>query len=146
MRENVRGKDHLGTCVYCGRSGNTTKDHVVAKGLFRRPLPPNMVIVPACLECNREKGLLDEYFRDVLTADFVCSNNPVANDIVTGPVRRSLGTRRSLLGRECLRKGRLIPVHTRAGVFLGYLPAAPLDWNRVTKVCSMIVRGLTSTT
>ncbi len=142
VKKRVRGNGRPVACIYCGRPGKTTKDHVVAKSLFRRPLPSNMVTVPACLECNREKGKLDEYFRDVLTADIVCSDNPVVKDIVTGPVRRWMGTRRSLLGRDFLTDGRFVPVQTAGGIYLGHHAAAPLDWNRVTSVCSMIVRGL----
>lgn len=52
------------TCAYCGELA-TTEDHVVPR-CIRLPGDP-AVTVPACQDCNRRKGLADEYLRDVLS-------------------------------------------------------------------------------
>ena len=49
-------------CSYCGKLGLSEREHVIAKqffpanGLYRGDL----IIVPACTECNREKGRVEE--------------------------------------------------------------------------------------
>lgn len=38
-------------CVYCGRPADT-KDHAPPRCFLRRPLPSNLITLPACVECN----------------------------------------------------------------------------------------------
>ncbi len=38
-------------CVYCGRKADTN-DHAPPRCLLRRPLPSNLITLPACRECN----------------------------------------------------------------------------------------------
>jgi hypothetical protein len=87
-----------------------TRDHVVGTLFFRKPLPSDMVVVPACRGCNEAKGKLEEYLRDVLTADVACSANPVVKEIVAGPVSRSISTNRSLLAGAFRAGGSWVPI------------------------------------
>jgi hypothetical protein len=38
-------------CVYCGGVADT-KDHTPPRGLLRKPLPSNLITLPACRKCN----------------------------------------------------------------------------------------------
>jgi hypothetical protein len=50
-------------CVLCAQSPATTVEHVPAKLFFDRPLPKNLITVPACLACNKGSQHDDEYLR-----------------------------------------------------------------------------------
>lgn len=50
------------SCVYCGHPATET-EHVVGKCLLIDKGQP--VTVPSCSDCNKEKGLDDEYLRDM---------------------------------------------------------------------------------
>ena len=57
-----RMKDnHLGECAYCPAPA-TTKDHIPPQGMFAEGMP-SKPWVPACLACNREASLDDEYIQ-----------------------------------------------------------------------------------
>src|SRR2546422_5414875 len=47
-------------CIYCGVAPGTTNDDVPSKSLFLRPLPANIVKVPACQPCNAGFSMDDE--------------------------------------------------------------------------------------
>ena len=58
------------SCYLCGVAidhANRTMDHVPPKGLFPRPLPSDLITVPCCLRCNREKSREEEFFRLITT-------------------------------------------------------------------------------
>ena len=52
-------------CVYCGRPANT-HDHVPARCLLERPLPPNLLTIPCCRECNSSWSDDEQYLQIVL--------------------------------------------------------------------------------
>ncbi|MGN6359574.1 MAG: hypothetical protein ACTHNK_04225 [Thermomicrobiales bacterium] len=52
--------------------------------LFTKPLPAFMLTVPACEECNKEKGRDDHYLRDLLVMDSDGATHPTAQLIFTG--------------------------------------------------------------
>ena len=54
------------SCTYCGYHGKLTVDHIPPKGLFGKPLPPNLMTVPACDKCHKSTTDDDEYFRTVI--------------------------------------------------------------------------------
>jgi hypothetical protein len=49
-------------CTYCGRNPATTRDHVPPRSIFPKPLPQNLVTVPACRKCNGGFSDLDDLF------------------------------------------------------------------------------------
>lgn len=51
----------------CGGPADT-RDHVPPKRFFPEPLPPNLVTVPACLQCNRGFSAIDERARAYFTS------------------------------------------------------------------------------
>lgn len=55
-------------CAICGYRVATTRDHVPPRAIFPRPLPVQMITVPACGACNNGAHQLDERFRVYLAA------------------------------------------------------------------------------
>ncbi len=51
------------TCVLCAVAPGTTVEHIPAKLFFDRPLPDNLITVPACAACNHGSQQDDEYLR-----------------------------------------------------------------------------------
>lgn len=61
---------HPTICAYCG-APPTTRDHIPPECFFALPLPPRLITVPACKECNEDFRLDDEYFRlAILIGDY----------------------------------------------------------------------------
>lgn len=55
-------------CYLCGRSA-TTRDHVPPESFYTKPLPSNLITVPACSHCNgRIYSPLDDRMRFYLAA------------------------------------------------------------------------------
>ncbi len=52
-RSHLLGSSLFGTksCVYCGGDGDTN-DHAPPRCFLRRPLPSNLITLPACKKCN----------------------------------------------------------------------------------------------
>jgi hypothetical protein len=50
-------------CVLCAAVPATTREHVPAELFFDRPLPDNLITVPACESCNKDSQHDDEYLR-----------------------------------------------------------------------------------
>jgi hypothetical protein len=141
-RKNSERRSRQQQCVYCGKIGECTRDHVIPKALFSAALPVNMLTMPACLECNQRKGDLDIYLRDFLTADISSYENPTAKAVLNGPVRRSVRKNRSKLWRGALAAKRWVPVHSPAGIYLGDLPAMPAVGRQINLALTMLTKGL----
>jgi hypothetical protein len=141
MGRKKRGKD--GPCVYCGEVEKLTEDHVFPKCLFDEPLPPNMPKVPACKNCNGiQKSRNDSFLRDMLAQDSATILNPVAQRLVSGPVKRAIQRNQS----ECARSISSIPIakplFDHHGNFVDYLGVHPLDNKRIDAIFTFIAKGL----
>src|SRR5215203_5871561 len=123
MGRRCRRPKNVEFCAYCGVRPGTTREHVVPRSLFPKPLPEFMVTVGVCSRCNGDKSPLDAYLRDVLVADLASSDNPAANAVRSGTMLRSIQTNRSDLARAARSDLRMEPLHTPAGIFLGYHPS-----------------------
>jgi hypothetical protein len=130
------------TCVYCGINPATTKEHVVPKCLFPRPLPPDAVILPVCEVCNKDKSQDDGYLRDILVMDYDGSESPIAQDIFHSKVMRSAQRNSSDAVRAAMTRARLIPHFSPSGLYLGQLPSFDIDARRINRIFSYIIRGL----
>lgn len=57
------------SCIFCGKNVGDTDDHVPPQCLFPRPLPSNMITVPACHDCNNKRfSKDDEVVRNILSS------------------------------------------------------------------------------
>lgn len=78
-------------CLYCGAREGSTRDHVPPRNLFTKPLPDNLITVPACRSCNKGFDLDDEYFRQVITLGVDPKRFPIAISAIRnlgGPKKR----------------------------------------------------------
>lgn len=130
-------------CAYCGVRPTTTQDHVIPRCLFTRPLPQQMITVPACEECNREKQPDDTYLRDMLVSDVNASEHPTARSLLHGPVQRSAKLYNSSdVAHVARTQARWEEYYTPAGLYVGHGRRIPMDTKRVDHLFARIVRGL----
>ena len=54
-------RQQLSRCVYCGKDGVETRDHVPSKVLLDSPYPEHLPVVPSCKKCNQNLSLDEEY-------------------------------------------------------------------------------------
>jgi hypothetical protein len=101
-----------------------------------------MVTVPVCQDCNKYKGKLDEYVRDVLVLDIDCSNNAAAQKLLNGEVARAIRKNRSEVARIARMSARLEPHYTPGGIYLGDAVSFPINGERMNQEFSLIARGL----
>ena len=101
-----------------------------------------MLTVPACESCNHALSLDEEYVRDRLISDYRASDHPVAQEIVEGPVARSVKRHISTLRTDFEQNSVWGPVTTKAGIYLGHAYALEIDRARFEHVISGIVKGL----
>ncbi len=129
-------------CVYCNLREGTTEDHTIPKSVFLKPLPDNMVKVPACLKCNGEKSKDDDYLRDMLLVDWENELHPMAQSDLRGKLIRAIGRNQSHLIRQGRTTRRPTPFHSPGGVYLATASAIPIDQARINLMFERIVRGL----
>lgn len=131
-------------CVYCLKNPGQTEDHVIPKSLFRKPYPAGMMVkVPACKSCNQAKAKNDAYLRDMLAIDFRTARHPIAQDLLAGPVRRSVERKQSVVIRAAVEANLPPePLYTPSGLYMGHYVPFPLDGDRLKQIFFTIVRGL----
>jgi hypothetical protein len=129
-------------CVYCGKTGKISNDHIPPKNLFPSPRPSNLITVPSCKECNEKASKDDEYLRLVLFMRSDISDHP---EVLKNKAKlqRSLqkpeqqGFRASFLNSLAF-----VDSHTPAGIYLGKTNAFRVDMKRINNVIKRITRGL----
>jgi hypothetical protein len=117
-----------GFCVYCGRPPES-RDHCPSKVLLDEPFPPNLPVVEACLECNNNSSL-DEQYVACLIETVVCGSTN-ANNISRLRIKRILEETPGLAAR--LENSKRVD---KAGNLLW-----DVDVNRVKRVVLKLARG-----
>jgi hypothetical protein len=149
MRNNVRHawgvggmKGRVGTCVYCGNTRRLTKDHVPPKALWASPRPSDLVLVPACGECNGAASKDDEYFKMMLVMKAGSGEHPEIKAL--GPsVMRALSRPEKVGLRKHLQKSiQLEDLRSKAGLYLGRVPVMDVNLQRLDRVIARVTRGL----
>jgi hypothetical protein len=137
--EIVKSKRQNGDeCYLCGALA-TTKDHIPPLGLFPKPRPSNLITVPACLTCNHNRSLDDEYFRLMITAgslDAPQSLN-VLHQRMIPRMRKS-----PALIMKFLKSVKKVNIRSEEGIHLGHGNEFQINRPRVQAVIDKIVRGL----
>ena len=136
------GRQRTRQCAYCGKHREITRDHVIPRCLFPRPLPNKMVTVPACNDCNSKKARHDDFLRDLLTSDIACNESPIAQQIFQEKVLSSHRQGKSLLARIALDEAKETPIITESGYYWGGCHVAHFDLNLAIEMFSFLVRGL----
>jgi hypothetical protein len=131
-----------GQCVYCGKNGPLTRDHLPPECLFGKPLPKNLITVPCCLDCNGKASRDDEYLRSVFALHGGLSNDPDV-DKIRPAFERSL-TNPQKVGFALALLGTVRDVYLRApsGLYLGKGKAFSPDLSRLDKIMQRIAKGI----
>lgn len=131
-----------GTCVYCGKAGNLTNDHIPPKNLFAKPRPNNLVVVPSCYSCNSNESADDEYLRlmlslrdDTFEHSDVQQVLPVVYRSLTKP--NKVGFSRALF--QSIQERNIL---TSSGIYIGRRQTYDVDLARLDRVAQRIARGL----
>jgi hypothetical protein len=127
-------------CYICGATADT-RDHIPPKSIFPKPLPLNLITVPACKNCNCGSADDDHYFRVCVigaTADTDDRAKKMLYERVIPGFHREPN-----LGHHF--RNAIVPsaeVRSAGGIITGWKPAFEVDYRRIRGVVSRIVRGL----
>jgi hypothetical protein len=135
--------EKIGECAYCGAVGKITRDHVPPKGIFSKPLPDDLITVPACPRCHSdETSKDDEYFRLALQVREGIESHP---DVIKSrpTLLRSLEKPQKIgMVKGLMENIFLADVVTPNGIFVGKQWAIQTDMNRLRRVVTRIMKGL----
>lgn len=136
------GPPHAVKCIYCNNSLAVTEDHVPPECLFPKGRRKNLIVVPACIECNRGRSKDDEYLRlNFAMAELGNSNSAALwarETALRGLAKpQAIGFRRQTVA-NLVRIPRISPT----GVFGGTALGAKVDLDRLRRALGQIVRGL----
>jgi hypothetical protein len=116
-----------------------TRDHVPPRGMFPKPLPTDLITVPACHTCNSASSLDDEYFRLVVSA---CSNDSPQSMVLLNQKILPKTREKPLLAKRFLKSCARIPEFSPGGICIEQARAVTFDRQRMQAVVNKIVRGL----
>ena len=136
-----RKKQKLGLCVYCGRQGVVTENHIPPKALFQKAAHASLLRIPSCVTCNTGASKDDEYLRTMIALSAKGERNASFDTLVEKTVR-SLVRPEAAHFRESIMRGlseTFIP--SPAGVLV---PAVlgDVDLSRFDKVIARIIKGI----
>ena len=132
----ARPKNKL--CCFCGNPA-LTMDHIPPDGIFPYPKPQNLITVPACVPCNEQSSLDEEYFRAIITP--AAFNNQWAEKLIYQKIIPGFKQKSALI-RSIMKKSQKLYVTSEGGIYIGKLPALQYDPIRIQNVINKIVRGL----
>ena len=115
---------------------------MIPRSLFGDNPPRNLITVPACEACDNEKSLNDDFLRDMLVMDVQSSEHPLLQADLRNKMYRAVQRNLSALGRLVVAESKDRALYTRGGIYLGSYPAVTIEETRVSRIFSMIVRGL----
>lgn len=129
-------------CVYCGRWGKVTDDHIPPESLF--PGVPNdkLIFVPACRDCNNQASTDDQYFGVIMSLRDELVDHP-SMQAISEKVMRGLHSRHGVkLRNEILRTIRPVQPISQSGLFLPQRYAYSVDYARVENFIRRVTKGL----
>ena len=127
-------------CVYCGSAAGNTKDHVPPKAFFPKPRPSNLITVPSCPTCNQSASKDEELFLATLLfsdAGVTTIGRQLWKEKMSRAYSRPQG-----IAKIIARMLRQAHIRTPVGIYLGKRMALDIDYDRLYRVVSKIVRGL----
>ncbi len=132
-------KKGKGTCVYCGRERNLTKDHLFPRALFIVK-DRDMVTVPACCDCQRKKEHGDREHEIYVTLDILGSGHSDFMTHLQKIVNRNEGTKRRL--DRMINGADYVALTTEGGFQVAEGLAAEFNIDPIIEMLNMAVRGL----
>jgi len=134
-----RTKKGKGICVYCGREKKITSDHVFPQSLFI-VLDKEMITVPACHQCQRDKDLGDRDLEIYVNLDVMGSMHPDSIEHAKKIVNRNESTRRWLT--KVFEEAEKVDFTTDEGIWLAEGFSFPFNHERIEKSIRMMARAL----
>lgn len=131
-----------GECVYCGRLGPITSDHVPPKCLFPPETRQNLITVAACAQCNGSFKLDDENFRLMLAIRADLPPGATAEYLRQSSMRGLAKPQASRLRASIRKRLGKASVRTPAGIYLGEAPTISVDFKRLHATAIRIITGL----
>jgi len=135
-------KNSEGECVYCGRVGAMTRDHIPPQNLFPSPRPTNLITVPSCQECNKGFDLDDEYFRLAVTTGIDKEAFQRESNLSVEAIKKLKEPSKINFARRMLASFSKKPVYTPSGLYLGQAGVLEIAPARVVSTVRRIIRGL----
>lgn len=129
-------------CVYCGKFGEVTQDHVPPKSLFPSPRPSNLITVPSCKSCNNGASRDDEYFRKILVMREDVEGHPATERILSSVLSGLARPQQRKFNREFIESISFFWRRSTEGIFIGRYPAYRVKTMRLLRVLNRINRGL----
>lgn len=135
-------KHRTGECAYCGRISRIHMDHVPPKALFAKPLPRQLITVPACFDCNNGASRDDDYFVTRMALEQDAYGHPRARAQADALFRNL--TRRKAAGfrRAFLDSLTDIDAYTPGGIFVGRRRELTVDSERIIRTVTRCAYGL----
>jgi hypothetical protein len=127
-------------CVHCGTPSDLTRDHVPPKCFFPKPLPSNLITVPACARCNQGMGLDEEHFLATVMfgeAGISATGKNLWSEKLSRMHEKNRGLRKRIA-----RAMSYADVFSKGGIYLGRRMTIDVDQARVARVVHKILRGL----
>jgi hypothetical protein len=135
-----KGERKQGTCVYCGKAGLITHDHVFPQVIFLE-LDKQMITVPACDDCQQIKSLGDRDLRTLIVMDVGGSQHPDALALVARMLDES-NIRLRLWMQKTIETAAEADLVTETGIIVGKVLEFDFNKDRVMVSQGMTVRGL----
>jgi hypothetical protein len=135
-------KRRNGQCIYCGKKGVMSTDHIPPKNLFPTPRPSNLITVPSCRECNEKASKDDEYFRLVTSVRSDICNHPEILKNKSKLQRAFQKPEQKYFRASFLNSLSYVDYFTPARIYLGKTDAIRVDMKRVNNVIKRITQGL----
>ncbi|WP_146086258.1 hypothetical protein [Methylobacter tundripaludum] len=137
---NVSNKK--GICAYCGEEKGITDDHIPPQCIFPKPRTTALIVVPCCEPCRVGWSMDDEEFRRFVWSAAGAEEHPsfekAADKIISSINRLEAQDYRN----RVLSSIGDIEMYSEAGSSVGNQPMMKLEWDRVERVLTRIVRGL----
>jgi hypothetical protein len=128
-------------CYLCGVRSADTKDHLFPSGLFNKPLPSNLLTLPACSQCNNALSSDEEQFR-VFVASGRAFETKAGCRIWTERIRPDLKGGRPRLKPLIKSQTKAARVLSESGTPLGYTWILEVAREIVNRVLRKIAKGL----
>jgi hypothetical protein len=135
-------KRKKGRCVICNIKPADTDDHIPPKCLFALRDRKNLLKLPTCLDCNNHSSKDDEYLRSVLISRADVDENQSTDELRNALMRSLSDPKQPGFQRLYAKSIGVKKVFTTAGLFLGEQPVFTVDYGRLERVLSKVIRGL----
>lgn len=140
MVKRKKGQTREGTCAYCGKEGPITRDHVIPQTLFLVK-DEQMVTVPACVECQTEKGRGERDLRNYCNWEIGGSMHPDAEAHVRKTIEGA-NVRTTNWMRKALAEAKEVILVDEGDREVGRALEIDFTSNRMVRSLEFVFRGL----